>query len=245
MSRVPSAVVRAILISLVLTGALGAGVARAGTDAGSINFILGYKSLTKDWYLGPPIVTSQGQLLESGRVNQPTLGVEMTWGRQGWPAMIAFDLYHSYDDGIFNFPGFATIPAFDRRLRARTFEAALGVRRAWNVVGFSPYLGAGGSWIGGRFAIEVSDPDGAPFGTLVASARARESAFGYWAGGGIYHRIGPRFQVGLAGRYSKATLPVMDLIEDGTQQVVATVPKLDAGGRSIDLVVGWSFPSRK
>jgi len=247
MSRVPSAVVRTILTSLVWTGALGAGVAHAGTDAGSINFILGYKSLTKDWYLGPPIVTIRGELLEPGRANQPTLGVEMTWGRQGWPAMIALDLYHSYDDGIFNFPGFATIPAFDLRRRARTLEVALGVRRAWNVVGFSPYLGAGGSWIGGQYAVELSDPYAAPFGELTASARGREAAFGYWAGGGIYRRIGSRFQIGLAGRYSKATLPAFALHLDGTTPPLAvdTVPELDAGGRIINLVVGWSFPSRK
>jgi len=247
MSRVPSAVVRAILISLVSTGALGAGIARAGTDAGSINFILGYKSLTKDWYLGPPIVTIRGQVLEPGRVNQPTLGVELTWGRQGWPAMIALDLYHSYDDGIFHFPGFATLPALDRRLRARTLELALGVRRSWNVIGFSPYLGAGGSWIGGQFSVEVSDPYGAPFGELTDAARAREAAFGYWAGGGVYRRIGARFQIGLAGRYAKATLPAMDLILDGSSPplVVGTLPELDAGGRNINLVVGWSFPSRK
>ena len=247
MSRVLSAVVRAIVISLALTGALGAGAASAGTDAGSINFILGYKSLTKDWYLGPPIVTSRFELLEPGRVKQPTLGVELTWGRQGWPAMIALDLYHSYDDGIFNFPGFSTFPAFDRRLRARTLELALGVRRAWDVIGFSPYLGAGGSWVAGQYAIEISDPYGAPFGELIGSARGREATFGYWAGGGIYRRIGPRFQIGLAGRYSKATLPAFDLLLDGTTPplVVDTVPELDAGGRNINLVVGWSFPSRK
>ena len=246
MSRVPSAVVRAILISLVSTGALGAGVACAGTDAGSINFILGYKNLSKDWYLGPPIVTIRGELLEPGRVNQPTLGLELTWGREGWPAMIALDLYHSYDDGIFHFPGFATFPAFDQRLRARTLEVAVGARRAWNVIGFSPYLGAGGSWIGGQFAVEVSDPYGAPFGELSAAARGREAKFGYWAGG-VYRRIGPRFQIGLAGRYSKATLPAFALHLDGTTPPLAVgmVPELDAGGRNINLVVGWSFPSRK
>jgi hypothetical protein len=251
MSRVPSAVVRAILISLAWTGALGAGAACAGTDAGSINFILGYKSLTKDWYLGPPIVTNRGELLEPGRVNQPTLGVELTWGRQGWPAKIALDLYHSYDDGIFNFPGFATFPPFDLRKRARTLEVALGVRRSWDVIGFSPYLGAGGSWIGGQFAVEYSDPYAAPFGELVFSTRGREAAFGYWAGGGIYHRIGPRFQIGLAGRYSKVTLPTTHLILDGTIPpflvglVPEIVPEIDAGGRNINLVVGWSFPERK
>lgn len=247
MSRVLSAVVRAILISLVSTGALGAEAVFAGTDVGSVNFTLGYKNLTKDWYVGPPIVTNTGQLLEPGRVNQPSLGLELTWGRQGWPASIALDVFHSYDDGIFHFPGFSTFPAFDQRVRARTLEVALGARRAWNVIGLSPYLGAGGSWVGGRFGIEVSDPTAGPFGVLTASAHGREAKFGYWVGGGIHRRIGPRFQIGLAGRYSKVTLPEIALIQDGTTPplVIGTIPELDAGGRHINLVMGWSFPSRK
>jgi hypothetical protein len=241
MSRVPSAVVRAILISLVLTGALGAGVAFAGTDVGSINFILGRKSLTNDWNVGLPTVDT------TARVGQPSLGVELTWGRQGWPAMIALDLLHSYDDGIIHFPAFFTIPAVDQRVRARTLEIALGVRRAWNVIGISPYLGGGLSWVGGQFGVEISDPNAGQFGVLTASAHGREAKFGYWAGGGIYRRIGPRFQIGLAGRYSKVTLPATALILDGSTPslVVGTVPELDAGGRHVNLVVGWSFPSRK
>ena len=38
-----------------------------------------------------------------------------------------------------------------------TFEVGLGVRRAWNVLGVKPYVGAGGSWVRGSFAIEVID----------------------------------------------------------------------------------------
>lgn len=251
MSRVPSSVVRAFLTTLVLTGALGAGAgaAFAGTDVGSINFILGRKSFTNDWNLGPPTVDS------TARVGQPALGVELTWGRQGWPAMVALDVLHSYDDGIIHVPQsfiiiegiLDTIPAYDLRLRASTLEIGLGVRRAWNILGLSPYLGAGGSWVRGNAVVEKSDPNTGQFGAPLASARSRESAFGFWAGGGIYRRIGPRFQIGLAGRYSRAILPKTNFILGGTTAppAVGTVPDLYDGGRHINLVVGWSFPSRK
>jgi len=241
MSRVLPSVFRAALTSLVLAGALGTGAAFAGTDVGSINFILGRKSLTGEWRLDQSGVDS------TARVGQPSLGVEMTWGREGWPAQIALDVLHSYDDGVTHVPRFFTVPPYDVRLRARTIEIGLGARRDWSVLGCSPYLAAGGSWVRGSYAIEVSDPDSGQFGVPTASAHARQSAFGYWAGGGIYRRLGPRFQIGLAGRYSKATLPATPLVvESGTiPNSVTAVPELDGGGRHINLVVGWSFPSRK
>lgn len=241
MSRVPSSIVRAALISLVLTGAPGAGVAFAGTDVGSVHFILGRKSLTNDWNPGPPTADT------TARVGQPALGVELTWGRQGWPVLIALDVLHSYDDGIIHVPAFFTNPAFDVRQRARTIEIGLGVRRAWTVLGWSPFLGAGGSWVRGNLLVEISDPTAGQFGAPLASARARSSALGYWAGGGIYRRLGPRFQLGLAGRYSKATLPATDVFLDDVTpaQVIDRIPELDGGGRHVNLVVGWSFPSRK
>jgi len=241
MPRVPSSAVRAILISLLLTGALGTGAAFAATDVGSINFILGRKSLTNDWNLGPPTTDS------TARVGQPTLGVELTWGREGWPAMVALDILHSYDDGIIHVPQFFTIPAFDQRLRARTIEIGLGARRSWNVLGWSPYLGAGGSWVRGNIEVEIIDPNAGQSGTLTAYAHSRASAFGYWAGAGLYRRLGLRFQIGLAARYSKATLPATAVVvEQGTLPFgVTTTPELDGGGRHVNLVVGWSFPGRK
>lgn len=241
MSRVPSVAVRALLTSLILTGALGAGTACAATDVGSLHFILGYKSLTSDWNLGPPSADT------TARVSQPTMGVELTWGREGWPVMVALDVFHTYDDGIIRVPAFFTVPAFHQRLRASTFETALGLRRTFSVLGWTPHLGAGGSWVRGNAAVEVIDPNAGQFGARTASAHSRASAFGFWAGGGIYRRIGSRFQIGLAGRYSKATLPATPLVvEQGTLPFgLTTTPELDAGGRHINLTIGWAFPARE
>jgi hypothetical protein len=244
MSRVRSSVVNAVLASL-LTSALLVGAALAA-DVGSFHFTVGRKSLTKDWYLGPPNFDATGQFHEPGRAGQYSLGLETTWGRDSWPVQIAFDVFHSYDDGIIHVPAFFTTPAFDERLRASTFEAALGLRRSWDVLGLTPYLGAGGSWIRPNYVIEISNPNAGAFGTLLGSARMAEPAFGFWAGGGFYRKIGPRLQLGLEGRYSKATIPAAPLFVDGTNgQVVSHLPELDAGGRAINLVAGWSFPARK
>ena len=247
MSRVPPSVVRAALSLLALTGALGAGVASAATDVGSVHFILGRKSLTKDWYLGPPIVDAMGQVQEPGRAGQPSLGIEFTWGREGWPVMAALDVLHSYDDGIIHVPAFFTVPAFDIRPRASTLEVGVGARKSWTVLGFTPHVGAGGLWVRSNFLVETIDPNAGQFGVVTATGSARAVAWGGWASGGVYRRLGPRFQIGVSGRLSKATIPASALRVEGTPPVPLGTgfPELDAGGRHVQLVVGWSFPSRK
>lgn len=237
MSRAASSAVRAILSLLALTAMIGAGAAFAGTDVGSVNFTLGRKSLHGDWTLGPPAQDT------TASVGQPTLGVQLNWGRLGWPAMVAFDVLHSYDDGIVHVPRFFTIPAYDLRLRARTIEVGLGARRWFNVQGWSPYVGAGGSWVRGNASVEVIDPNAGQFGAVTAGGGFHATAFGYWVGGGLMRRIGPRFQIGLEGRYAKATLPLRAVTIG--QDTLRSAREFDAGGRHINLVVGWSFPVRK
>ncbi len=274
MSGVPSSTAGAALLLLVLLGDTGPGPAFAGTDVGSVNFTLGSKGLTRDWYLGAPIQGAAGDTLSPGRSEQPALGVEMTWGRAGWPALVAFDVLHSYDDGLQRFPainlGTLVIPPADVRRRARTLEIALGARRSWLVRGFSPYLGVGGAWVWANVSYEMSDPSQAQFGAPGAVLGGHDSALGYWAGGGLYRRLGPRFQIGIGGRYSKATLKVDSLAvanpgipestvlgRDGGYYFRASdtgfpfrgprgrYPDVNAGGRHVWLVVGWSFPERK
>lgn len=246
MPRVPSSVRRTALITLALTGTLGAAGAFAATDVGTIHFTLGYKNLSSDWNLDPREVDQFGNVLPAGRASEPALGLELTWGRQGWPAQIALDVLHSSDDGISHVPRFFTIPAYDLRLRASTLELGLGLRRSINVIGLTPYLGAGGAWVRGRAVVEVSDPNAGQFGAPTAYAHTRSSAFGYWASAGVYRRLGPRFQLGLEGRYSKATLAAKPFTVDygALPSGITTFPEVDGGGRTIHLLVGWSFPSR-
>jgi len=246
MFGVRSSVVRSAFLTLALTGLVGVASAfAADSHIGSVNFILGYKNLSGDWNLNPRETDANGQPLPGDRTFYPSLGLETTWGPSNWPVQLAFDVLNSADDGITHVPAFTT-PAFDLRLRAQSLELGFGVRRAFNLPGITPYLGAGGLWSQGKFEIEVSDPNAGQFGEQTAHAHARSSAFGFWVGGGAYRRLGPRFQMGVAYRLSKATLPTEPFhVDGGTLPFgITTLPELDGGGRTIQLIVGWSFPSR-
>jgi opacity protein-like surface antigen len=250
MSRIWSSASRFVLTALAVLGALDAGRASAANAVGSVNFTLGSKRLTSDWYLSEPKTDGTGDTLSS-RGSQPALGVEISWGREGWPALIALDLLHSYDDGVQHYPGnpLFLIPPANVRRRARTLELGLGVRRAWTVGGFSPYLGAGGSMVRANFHYQMSDPSQGPYGAAGPAVAGRHFALGYWVGGGIYRNIGHRLHLGLTGRYSKAQVefPEWSRVSGGQggYYFLADSNKVDAGGRHIGLVVGWSFPSRK
>jgi len=253
MSRVPSCAARGALTSLVLAGVLMAGAASAATNVGSINFTLGGKRLTSPWFQAAPYTDAFGDTLETPRGQQPALGVEVAWGRSNWPVMIALDVLHCYDDGVQRFheiPIFS-LPTTDVRRRVSTLEIGLGVRRSFTVKGWSPYLGGGGAWVRGNMIAEMSDPNAGQFGVPGPTVRGRHAAFGYWVGGGLYRRLGPRFQMGLTGRLSKARMEFPERGEvrarvGGYDFVPNTSgEKIDAGGRHIGLVLGWSFPSKK
>jgi hypothetical protein len=243
MSRVPSSAARSVLTILAMLGVLCTGVAFAGKDVGSVNFTLGGKSLTSDWYVSAPTT------LPPGRPRQPALGVEATWGRAGWPVMVALDVLHSYDDGVVHESGTLLLPPIDVRQRASTLEVGIGARRAVSVMGVTPYLGAGGAWVRANVIAEFSLPGFGQFGEPPGSVHTAGSALGFWVGGGIYRRLGPRFQLGLTGRYSQAKLKfhgqTVIYSDGGSIFVPGDSDELDAGGKHIGLVAGWSFPNRK
>jgi len=249
MSRVPSSAARSILTILAMLGVFGAGVAFAGQNVGSINFTLGGKSMTSDWNVSQPETDASGVPLPLGRPREPALGVEATWGRAGWPVMVALDVLHSYDDGVVHEKATLVLPAIDLRQRASTLEIGLGVRRAVTIKGVTPYLGAGGAWVRANFIVEGSVPNQGFVSEPLGSLRAAGSAFGVWVGGGIYRRLGPRLQLGLTGRYSRAKLTfhgATAIDPDGaTTFVPGDSPEFEAGGKHIGVIAGWSFPDRK
>ena len=95
---------------------------------------------------------------------------------------------------------------------------------------------------------EMSDPSQGQFGAPGATLGGHDSAPGYWVGGGLFRPIGQRFQIGLAGRYSRATLTIPSSAVQGQQggyYFVGGDTEVQAGGRHVGLVVGWTFPGRK
>jgi hypothetical protein len=164
--------------------------------------------------------------------------------------LIAVDLLHSYDDGQQRYPAnpFLSIPAADVRRRARTIELGLGARRSWNVIGLTPYVGAGGSVIRAHIKYEMSYPGPGLVGTPGPTVGGRHMTVGFWFGGGLYRGLGPRLQIGATGRYSKAdiTFPEWSEVrgEQGGYTFVRKPTKAAVGGSHFGLVVGWTFPKR-
>ncbi|MBI1796060.1 MAG: hypothetical protein HYR74_03300 [Candidatus Eisenbacteria bacterium] len=242
---------RSLLVAIALAALSGVAGA-ADRPFGSIDFTLGYKHMSSDWMLGTPKITANTDTSAETGPTQPGLGIETTWGRPGWPVSIAFDVMHSYDDGLQHFPlvnlGVDSVYAANVRRRASTLEIGLGVRRAWMMHDWAPYLGAGGNWMHATLIDQVIDPAIGPTGAVVGGQRGHDSAFGYWVGGGLERRVGPRCHIGLTFRVSRAKLDAPDTRVVGEvphYRFVGTMHQVEAGGTHFGLVMGWAFPDSK
>lgn len=252
MARVRPSAARPFLTFAMTLGLLAAAVASSAQEVGSIHFTAGFKNLTSAWALGAPEINAVGDTLVSGRQNQPALGVDLTWGRPTWPVLLAMDVIHSYDDGLQRFPeidlGPLQIPAADARRQARTIELGVGARRAWNVSGWAPSVGAGLAWVRGSVHYSFSDPHGSQFGSPTGvPVGGSDSGFGFWVDGGVYRHLGPRFELGIRGRFSKATLVLPEptvVGVNGGYQFRGNPVEVEGGGRHLAFVMGWSFPTR-
>lgn len=254
MSRIRRSAARIVPIlaaSFIAIPGLFAATSALAEDVGMVNFTLGYKRMSTDWELGTPGVSASGDTLAPASASQPGLGVELTWGRKGWPASLAIDVLHSYDDGMQHFPfinlGPDTVFAADARRRASTLEIGVGLRRSFGLKAWEPYIGAGGSWVHANVIHEVTDPAQGSYGALISRETGHDSSFGYWVGGGLLKRFGQRFHLGLTGRYSsaKVDLPSSRVVgESPHYHFTSATSRVDAGGRHIGLVLGWDFPGR-
>ena len=66
-------------------------------------------------------------------------------------------------------------------------------------------------------------------GTVVEDT---DTSPGAWADGGVFWRLGSHFNLGLAARYSKATVTLFDT-------------DMEAGGYSGGVMLGWGWPGVK
>jgi hypothetical protein len=252
MPRFAVSAVRPLLAISLLLSVLGAGLAWSAPLKGSVNFTLGGRKMSNEWNLSTPTTDTHGDTLHD-KVNQPALGAEVTLGPESWPVQIAADLLYSSDDGVQEYPAnnLFDIPKVQVHKRASTLELALGARRAFPFKWSTPYIGAGFSLFRAQLASEMVDPDAGRWGEQLDAVAEHNWAPGYWFGGGIYRALGPRFQMGLTLRFSKAQMKFTNRGQVvGEQGGYVFVPhtgddKIDVGGRHIGLVVGWSFPARK
>ncbi len=141
---------------------------------------------------------------------QDAFGVEMSWGKQRWPIQIATDLFGSYKEDK------------DVGITGKTAEFGIGIRKIWGHGHVHPYLGGGAAFVYGGAELDFS-------GIMVKDS---DTSAGAWAGGGFFWRLGSRFNLGLAARYSKAKVTLFD-------------SDMEAGGYSGGLILGWGWPAAK
>ena len=145
--------------------------------------------------------------------NQPEFGAEITWGDSSWPISIATDIFYSKDDGEDD---------SGNDLDGSTMEFDLGIREIKNTENFYYYIGLG-------FGLVSAEAEATLSGTKFDDS---DTGISGWGGGGIFWRLGSRFNVGLAARYSVADVTLFD--ED-----------VRAGGFHYGVILGWGWPGSK
>ena len=145
--------------------------------------------------------------------DQGALGAEISIGQDTWPIFIAIDPFFS--------GGTEEEAGFD--LTGATSELAIGVRKIWNVDNVHPYVGGGPSLLSGSFEVET------PFG---ADFDDDDTTLGWWLGGGVFWRLGSRFNIGVAARFSRGEVTLFDV-------------DVQAGGLQGGLLLGWGWPATR
>ncbi|HJQ99981.1 MAG TPA: hypothetical protein VJ826_16840 [Candidatus Polarisedimenticolaceae bacterium] len=146
---------------------------------------------------------------------QAELGAMMSFGKEAWPLRIAADVLIAGRDGTL--PGSVDV-------KGATFEVASGIRKIWGKKAFHPFAGAGIAIVGAQVELD----------NAVGSADDTDVAFGPWIDGGVFWRLGMRFNLGLDVRWSKA-----DVHLDFGDAVGSD--DLDAGGLHYGLLLGFGW----
>ncbi len=178
------------------------------------------------WMLSAPFALAEtqvnfflGQKALDGEWNpidrQAELGAMMSFGRDAWPVRIAADVLVSGKDGTL--PGAVDV-------KGTTFEIAPGVRKIWGKKAFHPFAGAGVAIVGARVELQ----------NVVASVDDAGVSVGPWIDGGVFWRLGMRFNLGVDVRWSRANVDL-----DFGPGIPS--PEMDAGGLHYGLLLGFGW----
>jgi hypothetical protein len=192
------------VVAAIVSLTIVAPAAVAGSD-GHVNFFLGLKSLDGgDW--AP--VEDQGEF-----------GVVMSFGQDDWPVHVAVDVLASGDESSMFDPLLGDID-----VTGATYEVSAGVRKIWSRNALRPYVGGGLALVGAAAELDSNFGD----------ADADDDAVGAWVGGGLFFRLGKRFNIGGDVRWSSAEV---DLDFGGG----LVTPDLEAGGLHVGLLLGFGW----
>jgi hypothetical protein len=171
---------------------------------GNANFVLGIRGLDEDSW--------------EPAENQGVFGVTVDFGPEGWPINLEACALGSGDEQE------VTVFLTDVEVTGRVGELGFGVNKLWNRDGtLRPYVG------GGLAAVNaVAEVD-----SVVREEDDEDDSFGLYVHGGVFWRLGPRFNLGLDGRLLGAT------------DITLFDEERDADYAQLGLVLGWGWPAAK
>jgi len=208
---------RSVWVAALLVSATGWAPAQAETN---LNFVLGSKFLdSNDW----PVGDSQG-----------SLALLSTFGPSSWPVQVAIDVLGSGSAQWTTDYSQSGVEIWEEDIIQSTFELDVGVRKIWGRRQARPFVGGGLAIIWGRQDRTLPFPpppfdDGQDIITrpwVIVSAS--DEAPGAWVDGGVFWRLGKRFNLGFEARISAAELTLSGR-------------KVQAGGVSLGLILGWGW----
>jgi hypothetical protein len=200
-----------IATAALLAAALPGPAAPALAAEGHVNFTLGQKMFDEDDW--SPIE------------KQTAFGAEAAFAPGAWPVEIALHLMRSADEEARDM-GYNELPV---TLDASTWELGAGLSKTFSAKRWRPYVGAGAVYA-------KTDLTANQGGTMVSD---EGSGWGYWAGAGVFYRIGTGFNFGGGARYSSATV---DFDAFQGQSISYDATEVEAGGVSLHVLIGWSWP---
>lgn len=175
---------------------------------GNANFVLGSRKLDKDFW----------EPTEDQGVFQATID----FGKQGWPVNIAVGVGASASEKKTAFDPFTS--SFDK-LTGSVSELSVGVMKVWETKGNTrPFLGGGVSDVMAKFEFDEPGP---------GKISEDDTSVGYYAQGGVFWRIGRRFNIGLEAR-----------VLTGTHIRIGAAGG-DADYGQFGLLLGWGWPPRR
>jgi len=170
---------------------------------GNANFVLGGRALDEDFW--------------SPVDSQAVVGVTVDFGREGWPVHLETGIQGSADDDDLFDVGLV-------KLTGSVAELSFGVNKTWKPKGnVRPFLGGGLASVTARLEAE----------TPLGDVDDEDTSGGVYVHGGVFWRLGERFNIGLDGRILVGT----DITLFGAEG--------DADYAQFGLVLGWGWPAGK
>jgi opacity protein-like surface antigen len=202
---------------LVLLGVIGVILATLAVPpamaSGSANFTVGKTKLDQD--------------VEPAD-DQDGYGLQLSFGKEGWPVMLAVDLILSSGDGSESYSYYGYAGTLDADVK--TTELAVGVRKEWGKKSMHPFLGGGLQWTNTDAKVDISI-------TGLGSANFiddSDSSVSFWANAGIYWRLGKSFNLGVNVRYRDAEATFRE-------EFTGSEVEVDTSGVHYGVLLGWGW----